>query len=336
MATAALSLGVSAQAQEFLVEEFKVPDNYYSRFATASVLGSSESEIGIRNIPLPFEPDIRFSVVENQKYWEYNASLQQGDTNIAFGVFSNGYKADYGIPKFEVSHAPWKGWQGNIMTQHLAEPLFAASGLDTFSKVSVGYAITSWEERIRILNNVGIGYKTIVDDKTLKKTSEIVIPYTETVASISYSYPLGNELTASVYSAARLYIYPIQQKIHANLAIQPSLEWRPAGGLTLGLSHLAIFASSPGPITDLNVDQKGYQESYATLSYRLPENNDLGLGMLRAKVTQNWITETTSIRGDMLFPFQGLPVLLGPSIGYEFSPNGNSNRFLFGLAVGMK
>lgn len=326
--TLAATTAASAQSSGF-----QLPRDYFDRFGSTTLTVSNETGYGVQYFPLPFEPDIRLSLVREPKYWIYNVSLRRNDTTFAFGVFDNGYTAPSGIPKLEVTHDPYKGLQFSAVVQHL-DPILPVKSYDPFTKFTAGYAFTVWNDRIRILNNVGVGYKSITDDTTYAVTQDIFAPYTESIIGGGYGQPIGDKMSVRLYATGRLYTFPLQGQYQASIDLSPGFETHPIPGLSLDLSHLERFATGSVPIGDLNLAR--YEESYATLSYRLPGNPEFGVGMLRSRLTKNWIGNSgnTYLRNDVLFSVKALPALVGPSVGYLWSPNGNS--WLLSLAFAPK
>ncbi len=338
LATAIMTFGF-AQAQESVGVEpfrFKVPNNYIPRLFGTELTASNESGFGFRNFSLPLDLDIRISLVKNAKYWEYNMNTRMDDTTYAFGIFNNGYTASFGIPKLEIRHDPWKGFQGTADIQHFAGTLLPDSGYDSFSKATVGYAFTVWDGRIRILNNLGIGYKSFKDDTTAAVTSVVTAPYTESIVAGGYSEPLDTTMTARLNAAARLYTFPVQKQLQASLDLLPGIEFKPISGVLIDLAHLERFVTGEVAIDNFNLAR--YQESYATIAYKFPSTPDFGIGMLRTRVTRNWTGDYTYVRNDVLFNFNELPILVGPSIGYQFGPSkdGSNSGFLFSFSVAGK
>lgn len=331
-----LTLGVLSATSASAQTGFQIPSDYINRLSSTELAASNDSGFGVRYFPLPFQADIRISLMKQPKYWEYNFSTRQKDTTLAFGVFNNGATAATGVPKFEITHDPWKGLQYAGVVQHLTGILPNVESYDPFSKFTVGYAFTMWEERIRILNNVGLGYKTITNDTApYAITSEVFAPYTQSEIGLSYNKAVTPQFTPRIYTVARLYTFPLQKQYQASIDLTPGVHFSPGGGVDLDLSQLERFATTaPVPIGDLNFAR--YQETYFTGSYRLPKSSsDFSVGMLRTRLTKNWVGDNgnTYLRNDVLFDVKAIPVLVGPSIGYRWANTaGGGNGWLISFS----
>lgn len=337
MATAAAltTLALSVQAAAQTTGGLRLPPNYLSRFSSTELAATNDSGYGVRYFPLPIEPDLRLSILKAKDYWEYNISTRQKDTTFAFGVFNNGYTAAAGIPKFEITHDPYKGVQYSGVVQHLFG-ILPVKSYDPYSKFTVGYAFAVWNDRIRILNNVGVGYKTITDDAApYAINKEIVAPFTQTEAAGGYSKPVTDKINVGIYTTARLFTFPMQGQYQASIDLSPSINVQVTPQFSVSASQLERFAVGSVPISDLNYAR--YQESYATLTYRLPK--DSPVGMLRSRLTKNWVGDSgnTYLRNDVLFNVPQIPVLVGPSVGYQWGGTSSAvNRWLWSLSFAPK
>lgn len=332
MATALATLALAAQAGAQTTPGLQLPPNYLSRFSSTELAVSNSSGFGVRAFPLPLKTDLRLSLVKNEKYWEMNVSTRQKDTTYAFGVFNNGYTAATGIPKLEVTHDPWKGVQYGATIQHLFG-ILPVKSYDPFSRFSAGYAFTTWEGRIRVLNNVGIAYKSITDDKEpYNVNKEIVAPFTQTQVSGGYSKPVTDKVRMGVDSTVRLYTFPMQGEYQASIDVTPNVNVQVTPQFSVSASHLERFVKGTVPISDFNFGR--FEESYATVSYRFPK--DSTLGMLRSRLTKNWKGDAgnTYLRNDILLNIPQLSTLVGPSVGYQWS--GASSRWLWSVAFAPK
>ncbi|GHF71082.1 hypothetical protein [Deinococcus ficus] len=340
----ALAATTDAAAQS--IGNFHLPSNYLSRFNQVGLVVSTEAGYGIRYFPLPIEPDLRFSLVRHQNFWEYNLNTWANDTYFGIGMFNWYEAAPVGIPKVELTYTPWKGLQFSGMVQDFGG-LLPYTTYAPFSKFSGGYAFTVWDGRIRVLNNVGLGFKsyTTKNDATgqYEVTRAVAAPFTQTEASGGYSQALNKQVDVRLNAAARLFTYPLQQRAEASVDLSPGISVRPFPGFSIDVSHFARYSMSPTdglPLPDLGQcsyridgsDFCQYQSSNLTASYRFQNGNpEFGPGMLRTTLDRNWIGDYTYLRGEILFNFRVLPVLVGPSIGYQFGPNGTDSRWLFSL-----
>lgn len=327
---AGLTLPALASAQT--TGGMRLPANYLSRFSSTELAAANDSGYGVRYFPLPFEQDIRFSVVRDQKYWEYNIGTRIKDTTFTAGVFNNGYTADAGIPKVEITHDPDQGFQYSGMLE----------GNGAYSRFAGGYAFRVLDNRVRILNNAGLIFqdrtvaRTQPDGSTAQVPDSVGTVYTQTEVGGGYSKDLSTQFRVGVNSTARLYTFPVYKQYQASVDVTPNLTFKVTPRLTIDASHLERFAKGDIPVAGVNFGR--YEESYATVTYRLPAGSTLG--MLRSRLTKNWIGDgegrggNAYLRNDVLFNVDGLPSLVGPSVGYQWS--GSTSRWLFSLAFAPK
>jgi hypothetical protein len=315
LASASLSLAQTAAPEPF---KFQIPSNYINRFSnTEGVLDfgptvSDVDAVGVRAFPLPTPQDFRVSLVRHTNYWEYVLSTRVKDTTLLGGVINSGIV---------------QGELGNI----------------SFSRFSVGYAFTVWENRIRILNNVGVGYdwnsyfQGTPENPVLKVRggyeSNVLTPYTFSQVSGGYGEPIGKEFNWRLDANARLYTFPLDLKAQLSLDVTPSFTYRPVAGLALTASHLERFVLGDSSLYTYNLDR--YQESNASVTYRIPGTPDFGLGALRVRGSRNWTGDYTYLRNDVFLNIKALPFLIGPSVGYQWGPakNGSNSQWLYALVV---
>nr|WP_246580334.1 hypothetical protein [Deinococcus aestuarii] len=294
----------------------RLPANYLSRFSTTELLASNEVGFGVRYFPLPLAQDIRVSLAKQPNYWEYNVSTRAKDTLFAVGVFDNGATATAGIPRLEVTHDPFKGVQYSARLQ----------GNTAYSRFTGGYAFTVAGDRVRVLNNVGVAYDYQGGDR------EVVAPYTQTEVGGGYGRSFGR-LNTSFGTTARAFTFPVQRQAQGSVDLSVGANITPVTGLTFDGSHLERFAVGTVPVDDLNFAR--YQESNFGVTYRLPVAQTppaFTLGAVRTRVTRKWTDDYTAVRGDLLFRVEALPVLVGPSIGYEWPRDRMTSRWLLSLS----
>lgn len=301
---AALLLTASAAAAQS-APSLKLPPNYLSRFGSTELVVSTQGGYGVRYFPLMFNQDIRISVVKAPTYWDYNISTRANDTTLAAGVF-------YNTPRLEVTRDPFKGVQYSGVLQ----------GKGSLSKVSGGYAFTVAQDRVRVLNNVGVAIRP----------AEAAV-YTQSEVGGGYGKSFG-KVNTYVGSTARLYTFPVQKQAQGSLDTYASANISPARGLTLDASHFERFAVGKVAVPDFGLAR--YQESNVGVTYRLPTGNapsSFGVGAVRSRLTHTWQNDYTYLRGDLLLNVGFVPTLFGPSIGYQWSPDGKDNKWLISLVT---
>lgn len=338
LASVSLSHAQTAALEPF---KFQLPSNYVNRFSsTEGVLDfgptlSDVDAVGVRAFPVPTPQDFRVSLVRHTNYWEYVLSTRIKDTTLQGGVASNG-NALGGVARLEATHDPSKGIQYSGIIQ-------SELGTASFSRFTVGYAFTVWENRIRVLNNVGIGYdwnsyfQGTPENPVLKirdgYETNLIAPYTFSQVSGGYGEPIGKEFNWRLDANARLYTFPLDVKAQLSLDVTPSFVYRPVAGLTLTASHLERFVLGNSAFYIYNLDR--YQESNASVTYRIPGTTDFGLGALRVRGTRNWTGDYTYLRNDVFLNIKALPFLIGPSVGYQWGPakNGSNSQWLYALVI---
>ncbi|GAA5531817.1 hypothetical protein [Deinococcus aluminii] len=301
-----------AAAQTPAAPALHLPANYVSRFGGTEVVAGLDGGVsfGVRYFPLPFEQDIRFLLVKHPQYWEYGLTSRINDTTFAAGVFDNGLNASVGIPRLEITHDPWKGTQYSGRLQ----------GSGYYSRFTGGYAFTTLQDRVRVLNNVGVAFQ-----------GDVVAPYTQTEVGGGYGKAFG-KVNAGFGSTVRLYTFPMQKEAQGSLDVSVSASTALAPGLTVDASHFERFVVGKVAIPDLNFTR--YEESNASVTYRLPVSSTppaFTVGALRSRLTRDWTNQYTYLRNDVLFRANALPSLVGASVGYQWSRDGKDNKWLLSL-----
>ncbi|MDB5045653.1 MAG: hypothetical protein JWQ08_1703 [Deinococcus sp.] len=336
----ALAVAVPGQAQSTAPEpfRFRFPAGYLGRLGgTEGVVdfGGKIDQVnafGVRSFPLPTFQDLRLVLVKHNKYWEYNISTRIKDTTVFAGIVNNG-DAPAGIAKVEVAHDPFKGIQYGASLQRTQYGAY-----DSNARFNVGYAMSAWQDRIRILNLVAFSLDSVTttekragQDTNITRVS--ATPYTFSQVNGGYGEPIGRQFNWRLDSTARLYTFPLNDKAQWSLDVAPSLEYRPATGVTLNLSHLERFAGGEVALPNFNLAR--YEETNAAITYRIPGTPEFGIGALRVRGTRNWTGDYTYLRNDLLLNIRALPFLIGPSIGYQWGPakDGSTSQMLYSLVV---
>ncbi|MCP2015733.1 hypothetical protein L1280_002909 [Deinococcus sp. HSC-46F16] len=299
-----LAAGMAGAQSSFM--GFQIPPNYLSRFASTELVISTEAGYGVRAFPLLMSQDIRVSVVKAPTYWDYNVSTRVNDTTLAAGVF-------YNVPRLEVTHDPSKGLQYGGLLQ----------GGGNLTKFSAGYAHLLWENRARLLGNVGVAF--VGGDG---------VPYAQTEASAGYGRSFG-KLNTYVGSTARLFAFPVQQEAQGSVDAVVVLNTTPLPGLTLDATHFERFVTGEVAVPAFGLGR--YNETNAGVTYRLPGDSALGggafgVGAVRTRLSHVWQSDVTTLRGDLLLRLSVLPSLVGPSVGYQWTPDGQG-RWLVSLVT---
>lgn len=309
-----LALGTLASAQTAASTPafgVRFPADYLSRFSSIDPLLENSLGYGIRGFPLPFSQDIRVSLAKRPNYWEYALSTRYQDTLFAVGVFDNGSAATAGIPRAEITHDPFRGFQYSGRLQ----------GNGAYSRFTTGYAFTVAGDRVRVLNNVGVAFQ-----------GDVTAPYTQTEVSGSYGKSFG-PLNLNFGTTARLFTFPVQGQLQGSVDLNVGGNVSLARGLTLEASQLERFAAGTVAIPDLNLSR--YRQTDAALTYRLPAPTGpsaFSVGGVRTRVTRDWTNDYTYLRNDLLFRSDALPVLVGPSVGYQWGPTTATSAWLIGIS----
>jgi len=335
-------LSTSADAQSF-----KLPPNYFNRFSNTDVTVSNESGFGIRYFPLPTTTDIRLSLVKNPEYWEYNFSIYGKDTTFSAGVYGGD------IPSLAFVYAPAQGPQFSGAVQHFSGVL-PYTAHHPFSYFSGGYANLILNGQARVINNIGLGFKTYtaLNEKGdgYKVTGEAAKLFTESIIGGGTGKKLTDAVDVRFSGSARLYTFPMDQIWQASVDLMPGINIHPLPGLQIDVRHFARYAIGNGPAGSVPLPNLSFcsyliagsgacqfQLSNAALSYRFQDTSSaIGLGMFRVRLERDWLADYTFWRNDVLLSTSALPVLIGPSIGYQFGPNSSTRRWLFSLSTAPK
>lgn len=304
LAGAALALSTFAAAQTSPFQ-FNLPPDYLNRFGGAEPVVSSTDGYGVRGFPLPTPLDLRVSLVKAPTYWDGGLSLRASDTTFRVGRF-------YNVPTLEITHDPYKGAQFSGVVR-------GEGGLSVFSG---GYASTSWQDRVRVLNNVGVAFK-----------GEVTAPYTRSEVSVGYGQPFG-AFNTYVAATARAYTFPLQREVQGSVDFYASASVSPVKGLLLSASHFERFVAGTSAVPDFALGR--YQESNLNATYRLDSAwpvPEFGLGAVRARSARNWTNDYTYVYGDVFLRTSLLPTMFGPSVGYRVDPGGKTGLWLFSLVT---
>lgn len=301
-----LSVMTTASAQlESVANRLHLPPDYFSRFGGLQPVISNTEGYGVRYFPLPFRQDIRLSVVKAPTYLDVGLTARSNDTSFAIGRF-------YNTPTFEITRNPYKGVQfGGVVRGN--------GGLSNFSG---GYAFTLLQDRVRVLNNVGVAYKG--DKAALYSHSEV---------SAGYGRAFG-KLNTYVTATGRYYLFPMQQEGQASVDFYAAVNVSPVKGLQLDASHFERFVTGAVFIPDFGVGR--YEGSTLSATYRLSAgwpSSVLGLGAVRTRVSRDWTNDYTYVHGDLFLRTDVLPAMVGPSIGYRFGPGNKEGAWLLSLVA---
>lgn len=313
-AAALLGLGSVADAQSLNLSR-----TYLTRLGSVSVVASSTEGFGVRNFPLPTGEDIRFTVVRNTQYdyWDYGLTGQFKNLRAAAGVFSS-------VPKAELTYDQRDGMVGSVLIQGRNY-----AGLAYHSHLYAGYSFTTDSNRVRILNVVGVAEQEV----SRKGEKYVLAPYLRSEMTTSHSAKFG-VFNARLSTLGRLYAYPDQGTAQLSADVTPGVSVAPVPGLLLDASHLSRMVTGTSPIRDFNL--VNLQQSTLIATYRLPVGKTppaVMLGGLRGRLVRNWTNDYTYAYGDVFIRLDALPVMLGPSIGYQWTPGGRTDKWVFSLVT---
>ncbi|WP_119673116.1 hypothetical protein [Deinococcus sp. RM] len=292
-----------ASAQAAPAGGFQLPADYFGRFGSTQLVANTTDGFGVRYLPLPLKADLRLTLVKAPTYTDYGLSAQLGSLYAAAGVF-------YNVPRAELTNAPASGLQWSGVVQ----------GGASHSHFSVGYATQVDGGKVRFLNNVGVAQQ-----------GGVTAPYTQSEVSAAYGRTFDKVNTA-VYSTARMYAFPVQGKAQGSLDVTLALNAPLAQGLALNASHFERFTVGEVAISDFGLARA--HSTSGDLTYRLPNAPGFGLGAVRARASRDWTGRYSTVDGDVMFRVDGLPVLIGPSVGYvAFDAGAGTSYIRYGLVT---
>lgn len=282
---------------------FQLPPDYFGRFGSTQLVASTTDGFGVRYLPLPLKTDVRLTLVKAPTYTDYGLSAQLGSLYAAAGVF-------YNVPRAELTNAPASGLQWSGVVQ----------GGASHSHFSVGYATQVDGGKVRFLNNVGVAQQ-----------GGVTAPYTQSEVSAAYGRTFDKVNTA-VYSTARMYAFPVQGKAQGSLDVTLALNAPLAQGLMLNASHFERVTVGEVAIPDFGLGRA--HSTSGDLTYRLPNAPGFGLGAVRTRGSRDWTGRYSTVDGDVMFRVDGLPVLIGPSVGYVAYDAGAGTSYVrYGLVT---
>lgn len=304
-----MTLGVTGA-----VSAQELPKDYWNRFNRIQAIASTRDGFGVRYFPLPLEVDLRVTLAKRPHYWEYGIGTRMYDTTFFAGIYDNGPDAQKGIPRVEATHDPFKGYQATALWQ----------GEGALSRFSVGHAWTFEQDKVRVLQNVGYATQNAVKE-----------PFTETIAS-GYFPKSFDKVNTALSVTGRAYTYPLAQKAQASVDLTLSANVTPVPGLTFDGFHMERFAAGESVIPGFGFGR--YRETALNTTYRMQYAADpeFAFGGVRERFNHYWTSNSSWAYGDLFFRTKYLPVLFGPSVGYYWSPDGKSNKWVISLTTAPK
>lgn len=280
----------------------QLPTDYFTRFSSTSLVASSVMGFGLQSFPLPLPLDIRVSLVKAPTYNTYGLDMNAKDTTVKAGVF-------YNNPRFELSYHPDVGGQYVAAFERNAAYFYG------------GYASRLLDSKVRVVNDIGVVF-----------VNEEGIPFTYHELGAYIRKPMGSFVSA-LGGTSRIYVYPTEQQYQWSNDVSVSGSYRVSENFSIEGSHLARFVQGKAPAFNLG----DIQNTNLGALYRFTDTGGpLSLGALQARYSRNWLNGNNFIVGDILLGSSYLPVLAGPSIGYEWTDNGQAKRWVFGLASVIK
>lgn len=302
-ATASLILvSAASQLSPAVAQSFHLPADYFTRFSSTSLVADSVMGFGVQSFPLPLPLDVRISLVKAPTYSTYGFDIRAKDTSIKAGVF-------YNNPRFELSYNPNVG--GHYVGAFLKDAAYFYGG----------HAFLILNDKARVVNDVGLVF---INNKG--------IPFTYHEVGTYLTKPVGN-FAGAIGATSRIYVYPTERKYEWSNDVFVNGNYKMSDNLSIQGSHLARFVQGKGPAFNLG----DIQNTNVGALYRFADTGGaLSLGSVNARYSRNWLNGNNFVVGDILLGSSYLPVLAGPSIGYEWTDDGQSKRWVFGLASALK
>lgn len=286
--------GGSSQAQGF-----KIPSDYYSRFGTIQIVADTNSGLGVRDLPLPFDTDVRVSIVKAPTYWDYGLSFRQGPGEIRFGVF-------YSALQFRAAFLPSEGMQF-LGVVHRGGGDFAG-----------GYAWRVLEQKVRIVAVGGMAFEGTKAE-----------PYLQVAASGGENRTFGALSLGVDGTAVATYFPQTGQLEHAyGATVRGTYSVTP--NLSVYGYHYAQFVFGSSPLAMF--EQYPAQVSYLGSTYRFDASGaPVEFGALKLGAARNWRLDQNSVAADVYFRVSGLPALVGLSVSCVFNPDG-TRKWVYSFA----
>ncbi len=298
-----LGLGAvsSAAAQDTVLFGLKLPPGYLNRFDRIEVLASNTGGTGVRFLPMPISTDLRLTLVKTPTALEYGIGTQIGNLGVQVGVFD-------GVPRAEMNQWLASGFQWNGLVQ----------GNGALSRFALGYTHSENAGRFRLFNALG-----------LAQQAGVSAPYSHSEVSGVAPRSFG-KINTAVGMTGRLYTFPNELSAQASFDLSLSANYSPVPGMLLETSYLERQAAGSTPIPDFGLGR--YRQSTLNITYRLPgADSAFRLGAVRSRVVRNWTGKYTHVHGDVFLSSSALPSMLGPSVGYQWGPDGKDRHWLISL-----
>ena len=278
---------------------WQLPLDYLSRFGSTEVVLSTQEGFGVRFIPLPLDLDLRLSLVKAPTYLDYGLSARKDYGEIRLGVF-------YSQPQFRVSYLPPSGLQ------------YVGSIKPDYGDFSGGYAWQFLDKKVRVKPMLGV----VIDGPR-------TLPYTLLNVSANESFQ-GDGYSFSVGAGAEVLAFLNSGNVQQAYSASAFGTYKLTPQVSLFGYHIGQFVNGKADAERLQAYP--YQISYLSAAYRMPSTGfPVGLGGLRVSANRSWLNDVTTVTGDVLFRIDGLPALLGPSVGYRWNPDG-TRTWIFSLA----
>ncbi len=315
------------------------PSDYAGRFGSLQAFADTTTGYGVRGFPLPFKIDARLTYIAHPKYQEYGVSARYLDTTYAAGSYQNDAAgATRGLTHLEANHNPYVGWQYGGVYQE--------GGL---SKLSGGYAAV--DGPVRLYTEAGYAFQDTTNS-----------PFLHTEVSGGRSVTDG-PYTVGAYATGRSYVFPQAAQFSVDLSASVTLRPTDYSSFTLSqferfaIGESAIPALAVGRYTQTNLDavltpnaragifsmrsvEYHYQRSFlaatdAVNGVSLTVRTDVAPAVVFDLTPHHdFVAGETGLRADLYYRSDLLPVLIGPSVDYIWSPK--SNRWSISLKAGVK